>query len=121
MLSLVDFLQEVNVYGVSVPGCEGKVGMAAVHLAPGQTFDGQRLYQHVCTWLPAYAVPHFIRIQDTMEITSTFKLVKSQLVREGFNVGVIADSLFVLDSQAQAFRPLTPDTYKAVCEGTWKL
>lgn len=121
VLSLVDFLQEVNVYGVSVPGCEGKVGMAAVHLAPGQTFDGQRLYQHVCTWLPAYAVPHFIRIQDTMEITSTFKLVKSQLVREGFNVGVIADSLFVLDSQAQAFRPLTPDTYKAVCEGTWKL
>lgn len=121
VLSLVDFLQEVNVYGVSVPGCEGKVGMAAVHLAPGQTFDGQRLYQHVCTWLPAYAVPHFIRIQDTMEITSTFKLVKSQLVREGFNVGVIADSLFVLDSQAQTFRPLTPDTYKAVCEGTWKL
>lgn len=60
-------------------------------------------------------------LQDTMEITSTFKLVKSQLVREGFNVGVIADSLFVLDSQAQTFRPLTPDTYKAVCEGTWKL
>uniref|UniRef100_A0A671G3Z8 Uncharacterized protein n=1 Tax=Rhinolophus ferrumequinum TaxID=59479 RepID=A0A671G3Z8_RHIFE len=97
--------------------------MAAVHLAPGQTFDGQRLYQHVCTWLPAYAVPHFIRIQDTVEITSTFQLVKSQLVHvhEVFNVGIIADSLFVLDNQAQAFWPLTPDTYKAVCEGTWKL
>ncbi|XP_019488903.1 PREDICTED: bile acyl-CoA synthetase [Hipposideros armiger] len=120
VLSLVDFLQEVNVYGVSVPGCEGKVGMAAVQLSPGQTFDGQRLYQHVRTWLPAYAVPHFIRIQDTLEITSTFKLVKSQLVREGFNMGVIADALFVLDNQAQAFRPLTPDTYQAVCDGTWK-
>lgn len=59
----MDFLQEVNVYGVSVPGCEGKVGMAAVRLAPGQTFDGQRMYQHVRTWLPAYAAPHFIRIQ----------------------------------------------------------
>ncbi|XP_011382952.1 bile acyl-CoA synthetase [Pteropus vampyrus] len=121
VLSLVDFLQEVNVYGVSVPGCEGKVGMAAVQLAPGQTFDGQRLYQHVRVWLPAYAVPRFIRIQDALEITSTFKLVKSQLVREGFNVGVIADSLFVLDNQNQAFRPLTPDVYQAVCEGTWKL
>ncbi|XP_006904816.1 bile acyl-CoA synthetase [Pteropus alecto] len=121
VLSLVDFLQEVNVYGVSVPGCEGKVGMAAVQLAPGQTFDGQRLYQHVRAWLPAYAVPHFIRIQDALEITSTFKLVKSQLVREGFNVAVIADSLFVLDDQNQAFRPLTPDVYQAVCEGTWKL
>nr|KAF6272752.1 solute carrier family 27 member 5 [Pipistrellus kuhlii] len=121
VLSLVDFLQQVNVYGVSVPGCEGKVGMAAVQLAPGRAFDGQKLYQHVRTWLPAYAVPHFIRVQDTLEITNTFKLVKSRLVREGFDVGVIADPLFVLDSQAQAFRPLTQDTFQAVCEGTWKL
>lgn len=62
-----------------------------------------------------------LSLQDTLEITSTFKLVKSRLVREGFNVGVIADPLFVLDNQAQAFRPLTQDTYQAVCEGTWRL
>ncbi|XP_027949171.1 bile acyl-CoA synthetase [Eumetopias jubatus] len=121
VLSLVDFLQEVNVYGVSVPGCEGKVGMAAVQLVPGQTFDGQRMYQHVRTWLPAYAAPHFIRIQDTLAITSTFKLVKSRLAREGFNVGIIADPLFMLDNQAKAFRPLTVDMYQAVCNGTWRL
>ncbi|XP_065754963.1 long-chain fatty acid transport protein 5 isoform X3 [Phocoena phocoena] len=121
VLSLVDFLQEVNVYGVPVPGCEGKVGMAAVQLARGQAFDGQRLYQHVRTWLPTYAAPHFIRIQDTLEITSTFKLVKSRLVREGFNVGIVADPLYLLDNQARAFRPLTPDIYRAVCEGAWRL
>ncbi|XP_045843369.1 bile acyl-CoA synthetase [Meles meles] len=121
VLSLVDFLQEVNVYGVSVPGCEGKVGMAAVRLVPGQTFDGERMYQHVHTWLPAYAAPHFIRIQDTLAITSTFKLVKTRLAREGFNVGIIADPLFVLDNQAKAFQPLTPDMYQAVCSGTWRL
>ncbi|XP_042539210.1 bile acyl-CoA synthetase [Dipodomys spectabilis] len=121
VLSRVDFLREVNVYGVSVPGCEGKVGMAAVQLAPGQAFDGQRLYQHVRTWLPAYAAPHFVRIQDALEITSTFKLVKSRLVREGFDVGVITDPLFILDNKAQAFRPLTADTYQAVCQGLWKL
>ncbi|XP_004283289.1 long-chain fatty acid transport protein 5 [Orcinus orca] len=121
VLSLVDFLQEVNVYGVPVPGCEGKVGMAAVQLAPGQAFDGQRLYQHVRTWLPAYAAPHFIRIQDALEITSTFKLVKSRLVREGFNVGIVADPLYLLDNQARAFRPLTPDIYRAVGEGAWRL
>ncbi|XP_055267179.1 long-chain fatty acid transport protein 5 [Moschus berezovskii] len=120
-LSVVDFLQEVNVYGVPVPGCEGKVGMAAVQLVPGQAFDGQRLYQHVRTSLPAYAAPHFIRIQDTLEITGTFKLVKSRLVREGFNVSVVADPLFVLDNQARTFRPLTPDIYQAVCEGAWRL
>nr|XP_002721943.4 long-chain fatty acid transport protein 5 isoform X1 [Oryctolagus cuniculus] len=121
VLSSVDFLQEVNVYGVAVPGCEGKVGMAAVQLAPGRAFSGQELYQHARTWLPAYAVPHFIRIQDSLEITSTFKLMKSRLVREGFDVGVITDPLFILDNRAQDFRPLTADTYRAVCEGTWKL
>ncbi|XP_004695541.1 PREDICTED: bile acyl-CoA synthetase, partial [Condylura cristata] len=121
VLLLLDFLQEVNVYGVPVPGCEGKVGMAAVRLAPGRPFDGHKLYQHVRTWLPAYAAPHFIRVQDTLEITTTFKLLKSRLVREGFDVGAIADALYLLDHQAQAFRPLTEDTYRAVCEGTWRL
>ncbi|XP_060042477.1 long-chain fatty acid transport protein 5 [Erinaceus europaeus] len=120
-LALADCLQVVNVYGVSVPGCEGKVGMAAVQLAPGKAFDGQALYQHVRTWLPAYAAPHFIRVQEALEVTGTFKLVKSQLAREGFNLGVVTDPLFVLDHQARAFRPLTEDTYRAVCEGSWKL
>ncbi|XP_037674848.1 bile acyl-CoA synthetase isoform X1 [Choloepus didactylus] len=121
VLSLMDFFQEVNVYGVSVPGCEGKVGMAAVQLVPGRTFDGQQLYRHVRAWLPVYAVPHFIRIQDILEVTSTFKLVKSRLVREGFNVGAISDPLFLLDDRAQTFQPLTPETYQAVCDGTWRL
>lgn len=60
-------------------------------------------------------------LQDTLAITSTFKLVKSRLAREGFNVGIIADPLFVLDNQAKAFRPLTVDMYQAVCNGTWRL
>lgn len=59
--------------------------------------------------------------QDALEITGTFKLVKSRLVREGFNVSVVTDPLFVLDNQARAFRPLTPDIYRAVCEGAWRL
>ncbi|GAB1291571.1 Bile acyl-CoA synthetase [Apodemus speciosus] len=121
VLSTLDFLEEVNVYGVPVPGCEGKVGMAAVKLAPGKTFDGQKLYQHVRSWLPAYATPHFIRIQDSLEITNTYKLVKSQLVREGFDVGTISDPLYILDNKAQTFQSLRPDVYQAVCEGAWKL
>lgn len=62
-----------------------------------------------------------IALQDSLEVTNTYKLVKSQLVREGFDVGVIADPLYILDNKAQTFRSLMPDVYKAVCEGTWKL
>ncbi|NWR40160.1 S27A2 synthetase, partial [Tachuris rubrigastra] len=37
-LATVGFIQEVNVYGVAVPGCEGRCGMAAVRLKDGATF-----------------------------------------------------------------------------------
>ncbi|NWU93917.1 S27A2 synthetase, partial [Upupa epops] len=37
-LAMVDFIQEVNVYGVAVPGCEGRCGMAAIRLKDGMTF-----------------------------------------------------------------------------------
>ncbi|NXG50495.1 S27A2 synthetase, partial [Psilopogon haemacephalus] len=37
-LAMVDFIQEVNVYGVAVPGCEGRCGMASIRLRPGATF-----------------------------------------------------------------------------------
>lgn len=121
VLSRADGLEEVNVYGVPVPGCEGKVGMAAVRLAPGRTLDGPALYRHVRASLPSYAVPRFLRIQDRLELTNTFKHVKSRLVREGFDVDVVADRLFVLDHRAQAFSPLTPEAYRAVCDGSWKL
>ncbi|TRZ08013.1 hypothetical protein HGM15179_019093 [Zosterops borbonicus] len=62
-LGLVDFIQEVNVYGVAVPGCEGRCGMAAVCLKDGATFDGDKLYAFTRDTLPAYAAPRFVRIQ----------------------------------------------------------
>lgn len=55
--------QAPRVTAVLTPGCEGKVGMAAVKLAAGRTLDGPALYRHVRASLPSYAVPRFIRIQ----------------------------------------------------------
>ena len=65
-LAMVDFIQEVNVYGVPVPGCEGKCGMAAVRLKPGQSFDGESLYTFTRDTLPIYAAPRFVRIQVSL-------------------------------------------------------
>lgn len=71
-------------------------------------------------WCPSQGVM-VTALQDSLEVTGTFKLVKLQLVRDGFDVRVIADPLYILDNKNQTFRSLTPDVYKAVCEGTWKL
>ncbi|XP_014749420.1 PREDICTED: very long-chain acyl-CoA synthetase-like [Sturnus vulgaris] len=62
-LALVSFIQEVNVYGVAVPGCEGRCGMAAVCLKAGAAFDGDELFAFTRDTLPAYAAPRFVRIQ----------------------------------------------------------
>ncbi|NXD88800.1 S27A2 synthetase, partial [Halcyon senegalensis] len=98
-LATVDFIQEVNVYGVSVPGCEGRCGMAAIRLKPGQTFDGETFYSFTQDTLPAYAAPRFVRLQDALEVTGTFKQCKSNLVREGFDPGVVRDPLFFRHDQ----------------------
>uniref|UniRef100_A0A8C8AU91 long-chain-fatty-acid--CoA ligase n=1 Tax=Otus sunia TaxID=257818 RepID=A0A8C8AU91_9STRI len=62
-LAMVNFIQEVNVYGVSVPGCEGRCGMAAIRLRAGASFEGERLYAFTRETLPSYAAPRFVRIQ----------------------------------------------------------
>ncbi|NXA92041.1 S27A6 protein, partial [Melanocharis versteri] len=58
---MMDFVQEVNVYGVSVKNCEGRTGMAAIVLKCHHTFNGERLYKHVVDFLPSYAQPRFVR------------------------------------------------------------
>ncbi|KAM9036921.1 bile acyl-CoA synthetase [Sarcophilus harrisii] len=121
VLSSVDFLEEVNVYGVPVPGCEGKIGMAAVRLKPGKAFDGQKLYGFIQKALPAYAAPHFIRIRDSLEITGSFKLTKSRLVAEGFDLSAIPEPLYMLDRKSGTFQPLTPDMHRAILDGSIRL
>ncbi|NXT03387.1 S27A2 synthetase, partial [Jacana jacana] len=98
-LATVDFIQEVNVYGVAVPGCEGRCGMAAIRLKAGATFQGQDLYTFTGDTLPVYAAPRFLRIQDALEVTGTFKQCKGNLVKEGFDPKVIKDPLFFRDDK----------------------
>ncbi|XP_017695094.1 PREDICTED: bile acyl-CoA synthetase [Lepidothrix coronata] len=113
-LAAVGFIQEVNVYGVAVPGCEGRCGMAAVRLKDGATFDGDTLYAFTRDTLPSYAAPRFVRVQDALEITGTFKQSKNNLVREGFDPQLVRDPLFFRDDSRRSYVPLTPDTFAAI-------
>ncbi|XP_072228696.1 long-chain fatty acid transport protein 6 [Leuresthes tenuis] len=120
-LGLVDFVQEVNVYGVEVPGHEGRAGMAALIIRPGLTFDGKKLFEHAVRDLPAYARPLFIRLQEVMEMTSTFKQQKFQLVQSGFNPSSISDPLYVLDYHQRSYIPLADQIYQSIISGERKL
>ncbi|MDP0947577.1 AMP-binding enzyme, partial [Klebsiella pneumoniae] len=77
-LSKIGGIATANVYGVPVPGADGKAGMAAVTLDGEIDFGG--LYQTLADRLPSYAVPLFIRVQPEAETTGTFKYRKVELV-----------------------------------------
>ncbi|XP_053908293.1 long-chain fatty acid transport protein 2-like [Cuculus canorus] len=113
-LAMVNFIQEVNVYGVAVPGCEGRCGMAAICLKDGTSFEGDNLYAFTRDTLPTYAAPVFIRIQDALEVTGTFKQCKGQLVKEGFDPTVISDPLFFRDDRRKSYVPLHRHLYEAI-------
>ncbi|XP_077328684.1 long-chain fatty acid transport protein 2-like [Lithobates pipiens] len=121
IVSAVDFIEQCNVFGVPVPYHEGRIGMASVTLKEGRSFDGEKLYAKVADYLPNYARPRFIRIQDCMEVTGTYKLNKMGLIKEGFNPDVIHDPLYFLDENVKSYVPMTNNIYQAILEKKLKL
>ncbi|KAF1530301.1 Very long-chain acyl-CoA synthetase, partial [Eudyptes sclateri] len=90
--------------------------MAAIRLKAGESFEGENLYAFTRDTLPSYAAPRFVRIQDALEITGTFKQCKGNLVKEGFDPNVIKDPLFFRDDKKSSYVPLNPDTYAAILD-----
>jgi fatty-acyl-CoA synthase len=105
------------VYGVALPDADGRPGMAALVLAAGASFDGAALYAHVERALPAYARPAFVRLQQAPDLTSTFKLRKVELQRQGFDPDVVGDPLYFRDDGLRAYRPLSSDVHEWIQAG----
>jgi fatty-acyl-CoA synthase len=100
----------VNVYGVTIPGAEGRAGMVALTYPEGVRFDPGGFYTYARDHLAHYAVPVFVRLTEGADMTSTFKLRKVQLQREGYDPAAVdQDPLFVADADAGEYVPLTPD------------
>jgi acyl-CoA synthetase (AMP-forming)/AMP-acid ligase II len=111
--------QEINAYGVQIPGTEGRAGMVAVVLR-GE-FDGDSFRQYVDSTLPDYARPLFVRVKERMETTGTFKLKKGELAAEGFDPRKISDPIYFRDNAKNTYVRLTPELYDQVCAGKLKL
>jgi len=112
-------VQAANVYGVAVPGSEGRAGMAALVVDEG--FDLAGLRTHLAQRLPDYARPLFLRIVDDLAATETFKQKKQDLVAEGFDPGVITGPLLFDDREAGAYIQLDPALFEAITAGLKRL
>jgi acyl-CoA synthetase (AMP-forming)/AMP-acid ligase II len=84
-------IEESVVYGVQVPGNDGRAGMAAI--TPKSQQKGVRhlfidlsadLVHHLREELPPYAIPLFLRLRPEQQVTGTFKYRKVELKREGY-------------------------------------
>jgi fatty-acyl-CoA synthase len=93
---------DAAVYGVAIPGADGKAGMAALVVEEG-IFDLAALHAHLAAKLPAYARPMFLRLCPALEATGTFRLRKADLVREGYMNS--ADPVWFDDRRRAAFVP----------------
>jgi fatty-acyl-CoA synthase len=112
-------VQDANVYGVTIPGRDGRAGMAAIVTTGG--CDLKALHQHLRAHLPDYARPLFVRIQSEIDVTGTFKQKKMDLVKEGFDPSKITDPIYFNDAQAGAFVPLDPALYQRIEKGEVRL
>ena len=106
---------EAAVYGVTIPGADGRAGMAAI--VTGDGFDLSGLHQHLAATLPAFARPVLVRLLPAISSNSTFRPLKQALAREGFDPGAICDPLFVHDAERQAYVRLDTALHSAVING----
>ena len=103
-------IEQAVVYGVEVPGADGRAGMASLSCS-GAGLDGAALAQHLRAQLPAYAVPLFLRLRAEQETTATFKYRKVELKRAGFDPGQTGEPLYLLLDAQRGYEPLTPEIF----------
>jgi len=117
-LAGLEHVLEVNVYGVPVGDLDGKAGMAALVTDP--EFDLPAFAKHVDEQLPSYARPIFLRLQQAIETTGTFKYRKIDLVGDGFDPTRTKDPLYFRDPN-KGYVKITKAIFAKIQQGGYKL
>src|SRR6185503_2687551 len=108
-------IREANVYGVAIPGTDGRAGMATI--VADDRLDLTAFRTHLAHRLPDYARPVFVRIRRDLEVTATFKHTKSALVRDGYDPVAIANPIYFNDREGQAFVRVDKALYERIQNG----
>ncbi|MEA2840596.1 MAG: fatty-acyl-CoA synthase [Methylobacteriaceae bacterium] len=110
---------DLVVYGVSVPGADGRAGMAALTVDDG--FDLPTFRSLARERLPAYARPLFLRLCKSIDMTETFKPKKQVLVKEGFDPQSTTDLIYMEYAGADAYVRLDEAIYASIQSGALRL
>lgn len=114
MLTEYDKIVEAVVYGVEIPNTNGRAGMAAITLKPEAELNDTDLKEMLSCFkkcLPAYSVPVFLRIQQQVETTGTFKYQKNKLKEQAFDPSKTNERLLVCLPGADAYCDVTEEVF----------
>ena len=101
-------------YGVEIPGADGKAGMAA--LSVDEAFDLTTFASHVVNELASYQRPLFLRmLNHEMKVTATLKQQKVDYRKEGYDPSRVEDRLFML--QGDRYISLDAPVYEGITSG----
>jgi fatty-acyl-CoA synthase len=104
------------VYGVEVPGAEGRAGMAVL---VGDRPLELRGIERGLEDLPRWARPVFLRIASAVERTETFKPKRAAYVAQGFDPQECRDALFVLTWDG--YQPIDAAMFEQITSGALRL
>jgi citronellyl-CoA synthetase len=108
-----------NVYGVEVPGVEGRAGMVAFELPADEQFDIESFQAMVERELPPYAQPVFIRLLHSAETTVTFKLLKGNLREEAYHPDRVGeDTIYVRKPRSPVYELLDDTFYRKIMDSS---
>lgn len=115
VISLFDQIELSTVYGVQIPGTEGRAGMASIKSKkePNE-FSFNKFLKIIEKNLPKYAIPQFIRFLSDLSTTSTHKIQKTHLKNESFDITKISDPIFVLLPNSSEYVPLTDKIFQDI-------
>lgn len=125
---------EANVYGVQVPGHEGRAGCAALTISPDSRkgFDWKALLLQAKKQLPPYAVPVFIRVSEGevgAAASHNNKQDKVKLRAEGVDPGLKGtkvrggekDEMLWLPSKGQSYVSFRQKDWQDLVQGKARL
>lgn len=116
---------DANVYGVQLPGHDGRAGAVALVVENRASFDFAAFLRHARARLPRYAVPVFVRLTDTPYSTANHKQNKVPLKAEGVDPDKVSheDAVYWVagGGKGDSYVPFTRADWNSLTTGRAKL
>jgi citronellyl-CoA synthetase len=121
VISSFESIDHSSVYGVEIPGTEGRAGMTSIlATVKHEKFDFDSFVKKLQINLPNYAIPIFIRFLSELNTTSTYKIQKYDMKKIGFNIKKTTNPIYVYLPGSTKYTLLTESIYENILNRKYK-